>query len=394
MLIKIAGAGLTGLTAGYRLLKANYQVEIHEKENFAGGLAAGFKQKNWHWNLEHFYHHLFTSDLAIQNLITELGLKNNLFFHSPKTSIYYQNQIHQFDSPLSLLKFPFLSPRAKLRAGLTTLYLQKTTRWLALEKIRAVDWLPRHYGQTAYQILWKPLLKGKFGDKYDQISMAWFWARIHKRSPRLGYLEGGFQTLIDALVKHITALDGKMYFNKIFEKNFSDIVLRTFVPAKIPMLGAVNLILKLKNSFLADGTYWLNVNDASFPFVAVVEHTNFINKKYYGNNHLVYVGGYYSVDHPYFSYSSDKLFSTWFPYLQKINPSFNRLLTVNYSLFTSLTAQPIPPLNYSRTISPVKINKNFYQASMEMVYPYDRGINYAVDLGNRAADEIRQNHPL
>jgi protoporphyrinogen oxidase len=395
MLIQIAGAGLTGLTAAYRLLKAGYQVEIYEKEAFAGGLAASVKQKNWQWSLERFYHHLFTTDFFIQDLITELGLKNKLFFRSPKTSIYFREQIHHFDSPLSLLKFPFLSPVAKIRTGLTTLYLQKTTRWQPLEQLRAVDWLPRYYGRTAYQILWEPLLKSKFGRYYDQISMAWFWARLNKRSPQLGYLQGGFQTLIDALIKKITALGGKIYFNKTFVKSFKKaIILKTSPDNKIPWLGAINLVLELRQPFLTDSTYWLNINDSSFPFVAVVEHTNFIDKKYYGNHHLVYVGGYYPPNHPYFSSPPDQLFSNWLPYLQKINPSFKRPLTVSSFLFTSLSAQPVLPLNYSQIIPPIRINKNLYQASMEQVYPYDRGLNYAVDLGNRAANEIIKNHPL
>lgn len=402
MVIKIAGTGLVGLTAAYRLLTAGYQVEIHEKENFAGGLTAGFKQKNWSWSLEHFYHHLFASDLAIQDLISELGLKNKLFFRRPKTSIYFQEQIHRFDSPFSLLKFPFLSPLDKIRTGLTTLYLQKTITWQPLEKVRAVEWLQKYYGQAAYQTLWEPLLKNKFGRDYDQIPASWFWARIHKRSPQLGYLQGGFQILIDALVRKITSLGGRIFFSSplspLFPSSPTSPLLLTFAPVATPMLGAINLILELKTSFLTDGTYWLNINDASFPFVAVVEHTNFIDKKYYDGNHLLYVGGYYppppAGGHPYFSYLPDQLFIEWLPYLQKINPSFNQLLTVNYSLFTSLAAQPIPPLNYSQKISPIKIKKNLYQASLDMVYPYDRGTNYAVDLGNRAADEIVKNHPL
>jgi protoporphyrinogen oxidase len=398
MLIQIAGAGLTGLTTAYHLLKTGYQVEIYEKESFAGGLAASFKQKNWQWSLERFYHHLFVSDTAIQKLITELGLQNKLFFRRPKTAIFYQNQIHQFDTPLALLKFPFLPPLAKLRTGLTTCYLQKTPNWRALEKIRAVDWLPRYYGRQAYQVLWEPLLKSKFGCYYNQISTAWFWARIHKRSPSLGYLEGGFQTLIDALVKEITPLGGQIFFSSPLGPRVPRSprvpLLITFSQGAAPTLAALNLVLELKKPFLTDNTYWLNINDSSFPFIAVVEHTNFIDKKYYGNHHLVYIGGYYPPNHPYFSSPPDQLFSNWLPYLQKINPSFKRPLTVSSFLFTSLSAQPVLPLNYSQIIPPIRINKNLYQASMEQVYPYDRGLNYAVDLGNRAANEIIKNHPL
>ncbi|PJE69230.1 amine oxidase, partial [Candidatus Shapirobacteria bacterium CG10_big_fil_rev_8_21_14_0_10_38_14] len=67
-----------------------------------------------------------------------------------------------------------------------------------------------------------------------------------------------------------------------------------FFKTKLPkMFGAISLILELKEKFFADGTYWLNINNANFPFVAVVEHTNFTNPKHYANHHLLYVGGYY-----------------------------------------------------------------------------------------------------
>jgi protoporphyrinogen oxidase len=168
----------------------------------------------------------------------------------------------------------------------------------------------------------------------------------------------------------------------------------TFSQGAAPTLAALNLVLELKKPFLTDNTYWLNINDSSFPFVAVVEHTNFINKKYYGGRHLVYVGGYYPPDHPYLSYHPDQLFTEWLPYLQKINPSFGRQHVTRYTKHAALRTQPIWPLNYSQKLPPIKVADHLYQASMEQVYPYDRGLNYAVDLGNRAADEIIKNHSL
>lgn len=415
MKIAIIGAGLTGLTIGYRLSQKGHQVTIFEKEKIAGGLASGFREKNWDWSLEKFYHHLFTSDQDIQNLVSELGLKNRLFFEEPKTSIYYQNQIAQFDSPLSLLQFPFLNPLEKMRTGLATLFLKFFLSWQILEKYTASQFLPKLYGRKAYQVLWEPLLKAKFSSEMNQISMAWFWARIKKRSAKLGYFEGGFQILIDELVKQIEKHGGKFFFNSDI-KNLNDIYhlsefdriivtvsTETFLKMvpDLPkdyqeklqnkkMLGSLNLILQLKNKFFQDNTYWLNINDSGFPFVAVVEHTNFVDKKYYGGKHLLYVGGYYPQNHRYLKMSKEQIFEEFLPYLEKINPSFNFTLHASpFALFTDLYAQPIIPINYSKELFPHQTpDPKIILVNMEQIYPWDRGTNYAVELGEKISRSI------
>jgi len=417
MRLAIIGAGFTGLTAAYQLSQKGHQITIFEKEKEAGGLAGGFKQKGCDWPLDYFYHHLFPSDKAVKKLISELGLNSKLFFEKPKTSIYKSGQTAQFDSPFSLLKFPHLSWPQKIRTGLISLYLKLINHWQGLEKIKATQWLKKFYGQKTYQILWEPLLKAKFGEFFDQIPTSWFWARIKKRSSKLGYLKGGFQTLINELAKKIKANEGKIYLNHeiihynelIHHSQFDRIIFTTpteiflkIMKDKLPqdyqqklsqlkMIGVVYLILTLKESFLKDKTYWLNVNNNSFPFVAMVEHTNFINKAHYGNHHILYVGGYYSQNHRYFKMSKEAILKEWSPYLKKINPVFSQLLIINYSLFINLYAQPIVPLNYSKIIPSYQTPiKNVFLADMQQVYPWDRGINYAIAEGEKIAQLVTQ----
>lgn len=398
MRVAIIGAGFTGLTAGYYLSKKGHQVTIFEKEKFAGGLAAGFKEKNWEWNLEYFFHHLFVSDQSAKNLISEIGLSEKLFYTRPKTSIFYKGKISQFDSPLSLISFPFLSFPNRLRTGIITGYLKLTSDWKSFENISAFDWLKKYYGKKTFEILWKPLLLAKFGDQASEISMSWFWARIKKRSQKLGYFEGGFQVLIDKLVEKIKENGGEIILEKEVKnlkdlKDFDKIIITTpaekFLDIRLPkMLGAINLILILKEKFLTDNTYWLNINELGFPFVAVVEHTNFIDKKYYGGNQILYAGGYYPQNHPYFKMTKEQIFKKFLPYLQKINTN-SQLLITNYYLFRNQSAQPVIPMNYSRIIpshqTPIP---NVFLANMQQIFPWDRGINYAIELGEKIANEI------
>ena len=413
MRIAIVGAGLTGLTAGYRLSRKGNRVTIFEKSDFAGGLAGSFKEKSWDWPLEFYFHHFFTSDKELLDLAEELGLAKKVFFNSPKTSIFSNNFISPFDSPLSVLKSPLLSPAQKIQTALATLYLKVTNNWKLLEKTTASEWLKKNYGTKPYEIIWEPLLKSKFGQTdAEQVSMAWFWGRIKKRSFKLGYFEGGFQILIDSLLKEIKKNNGEVLFNREFtasdfNRGFEKIIWTGPIPnflkiaPKLPkeyqgrlnnlkMVGAVNLVLVLKDQFLKDNTYWLNINEAGFPFVAVVEHTNFIDAKNYGNNRLLYVGGYYPQNHPYFKMSKEEIYQEFLPYLKKINPAFKfPLLASRFSLHSSLSAQPVIPTSYSKIVPSFTTPlPNVYLATMHHIYPWDRGTNYAVKLGNDVAYEI------
>jgi protoporphyrinogen oxidase len=404
MKIAIIGAGFTGLTAGYRLSKNNHKVTIFEKNPHAGGLAGGFKENNWDWSLENFYHHLFTTDKNAAILIEELGLKSELVFRQPKTSILYKNKISRFDSPASILSSPILTFPQKIQTGLATLFLKIYPGWHLFEKFTAVNLLPKLYGNKVYQIIWEPLIKGKFGVYYNQISATWFWARIKKRSYKLGYVNGGFNILIEKLIATFINEGGQIVYNQEINdiqellKDFDKVIIT--VPAQIyfpktkllPMLGAINLILILKEQYLADNTYWLNINDPDYPFISVVEHTNFVNPQHYGGNHVLYVGGYYPADHRYFKMSKEEIFQEFLPYLQKINPGYNFKLKIeNFKFSSDLYAQPIIPTNYLKIIPPHKTEiPNVYLANMQQIYPWDRGTNYAIELGEKIAEIVNQ----
>ena len=411
MCIAIIGAGFTGLTAGFKLSQKGHQVTIFEKEKKAGGLAGGFKEKKWDWNLDFFYRHLFINDQSAKKLLKEIGVE--ISWSKPKTSVLKKGRIYRFDSPLSILSFPYFSFTDKIRTGLASLYLKTINHWQPLEKITASSWLPKFYGEKVYQIIWLPLLKGKFGTWAEKVPMAWFWARIKKRTTCLGYPEGGFQSLANKLVEIIKKNGGCFYFQKEIksfqelEGKFDRIIFTTPVEiflkitkeklpqdyqqklSQLKMTGALNLVLTLKKSFLKDGTYWLNINEENFPFVGVVEHTNFVNKSHYHHHYILYVLDYYPQNHRFFKMDKENILKEFLPFLPKINPDFRKNLIEKSYLFTNLYAQPLIPLNYSTIILPFKTPvKNVFLTCMQQVYPWDRGLNYAIELGQKIAEEI------
>ncbi len=424
MKIGVVGAGITGLTAAYELTNKGHYVEVFEASERLGGLASGFRDEGWEWPLERFYHHWFASDRAVLELLRELGLGDKVFFPRPITSIWHKGEAYPFDSPWAVLKFPHLSWAGKVRFGIVGLYLRLSTRWQPLESYTAHDWLLRWMGQEAYTVLWEPLLAGKFGPDYKEVNMAWFWARLHKRSPRLGYMEGGFQTFADTLASKIKENGGIIHLKSPVkqikrEGNFLEVtslagvkkfdaVLATCSPkilasivkgfpndyieylSKLRSLGTVVLVVALRNP-LTSGHYWINLPKGEFPFLALVEHTNYISPKYYGGDHIVYLGDYVPTTHEYFRLSKEKIEELFLPHLSRFNPSFKPDWIRKTWLFREPYTQPVPLVNYSRIMPSFETPiLGLYWASMHHVYPWDRGTNYSVELGKKVAEKISE----
>lgn len=417
MKIAIIGAGFTGLSAGLKIVKAGHQVTIFEKDSFPGGLALGFKNPKWQWSLEKHYHHWFTNDYQILSLAKKI--KYDVAIKSPKTSVYVNGSIYKLDSPSDVLKFPKLNLIQRLRMGSTIALLKYNPFWKMLEQYKASTFLSKMMGNKPYKLLWEPLLVKKFGPFANDISLAWFWARIVKRTPCLAYPKGGFLEFANAIVSTIQKKGGKVLFNteikkistqenetvKIDHLTFDKVIvtLPSFlfvqIAPQLPKdykqkllslkgLGAINLVLRLKKPFFQDQTYWLNICDPRFPLTAIVEHTNFIDKKYYNNEHLVYLGNYLPHDHPFMEMTKQDLLKTYDVLLTKINKTYKSDL-IDTQLFSVPFAQPIIPINYSKLIPPFKTPlKNVYLANIQQVYPWDRGTNYAVELGEKVVDSI------
>ncbi|HEX9333681.1 MAG TPA: FAD-dependent oxidoreductase, partial [Anaerolineales bacterium] len=211
MRIAIIGAGFGGMAAAYDLKNAGHEVIIYESANYVGGLASGFKEPYWEWSVEKFYHHWFQSDNEMLGLIKELGWADKVLFPRPLTVMYHNGKFYPFDSILGALLFPGLGfGLDKIRFGFVGLYLRLTNNWKALEKVTANSWMMKWAGKNVYEKMWKPLLVGKFGPYYDQVNMAWMWARIKARTTRLGTFEGGFQRFANLFAEKLREMGAEI----------------------------------------------------------------------------------------------------------------------------------------------------------------------------------------
>ncbi|MEK6753086.1 MAG: NAD(P)/FAD-dependent oxidoreductase, partial [Chloroflexota bacterium] len=377
-------------------------------------------EPHWDWSVEKFYHHWFQSDSEMLGLIRELGLEDKVRFPRPLTVMLYKNKWYPFDSILNALRFPGLGFGInKIRFGFVGLFLRLTNNWRALEKVTADAWMMKWAGRQVYEQMWKPLLIGKFGPFYKNVNMAWMWARIKARTTRLGTFEGGFQKFADLFAERLRDLGVEIRLGvsiKSIKRDQAsaglsvdgesfDRVLVTTSPnlmAKLcpdlpenylkgllglKSMGAVVMTLALKHSISKDGYYWFNVpKDEGYPFLALVEHTNFVSSENFGGDHIVYAGDYLELGHEYFSMSADDLLERFIPAFQKFNPEFSRDWVKKIWVHKTNYAQPVPLVNHSKNIPEIQTPMDgLYFASMSQVYPWDRGTNFAVEIGRKAA---------
>ncbi len=433
MRIGIVGGGAAGLTAAYRLAQAGHHVEVFEAAPELGGQGGTFIVEGA--RLERFYHHFFHSDSYALGLVNELGLGDRLLWAPDRSGYFYGGRVYPFVSPRDLLRFKPLSWWARLIFGLQTLYLLYLGDWRKLERVTAFDWLLRWRNRAVYDVMWGALLRSKFGEFADRVSMAWLWGKLNarrgksiaQRSQALAYLDGSLQLLFDALAERITTLGGQVHTSSPAvrvlvqdgvaaglrvrqgdaerEIAFDAVILTVPSPIALQLApslpvdyaaqlsaldyeGVLVLAMTLDRSVIP--CYWLSLPEEEIPMVVAVEHTHFVPPTAYGGKHILYLSRYLRADHPDFALDAEALLDAYLPHIQRLNPAFRRAWVAQVWLFKDAHAQPIIEPGYSQRIpahrTPIA---GLFLANTTQIYPEDRGVNYSVLLGETIATIVQ-----
>ena len=217
--IAVLGAGPMGLAVAYQLVKDGYSPVIYEADDRIGGQAASFDFDGI--EIERFYHFHCTSDKAFLEILSELNIESKMRWTETKMGYFYQNKIQEWGNPIALLKFSGLDFFSKIRYGLHVFLSTWRNNWKPLDKLESTVWLKRWVGKKAYKVLWEKLFELKFYDYAKSTSAAWTWSRIRRigRSrysifrEKLGYLEGGSNSLLEAMRDYIVQNGGDFYLN-------------------------------------------------------------------------------------------------------------------------------------------------------------------------------------
>ncbi|BDB25180.1 NAD(P)/FAD-dependent oxidoreductase [Cupriavidus sp. P-10] len=419
--IAVLGAGPMGLGAAYQLVRDGHKPVIYEADDRVGGMAACFDFGGT--SIERYYHFHATSDVAFFEVLKELGLTDKLQWRETRMGYYFQGQVQPWGNPIALLKFKGLSFFAKFRYGLHAFLSTKRNDWRPLDKVEATGWIRRWIGEEAWEVLWRRLFDYKFYDYADNLSAAWIWSRIRRigRSrynlfhEKLGYLDGGSDTLLNAMRDAIIAGGGEFRLStpvqrvviengivkgietkggvESYDKVISTVPL-PYVPRIMPDLptdvldkfknvknvAVVCVIAKLKKPVTEN--FWLNVNDPNMDIPGIVEYTN-LRKM---DDHIVYVPYYVPGEHPKYQEPDNVFIDKVKSYLMKINPSLQESDFIEVRASRYRFAQPICEPGYLDRLPPIQLPvKGLLVADTSYYYPEDRGISESIGLSRKMA---------
>ena len=449
MRVAVLGAGMTGLVAAHRLA-ADHEVDVYERWPGLGGQVATVNMGEGVL-LERYYHHLFTSDVHIAALYEELGMDDAIEWLPSSVAMFSEGRSHPFTTPVDLLRFGPLPILSRLRMGLAVLLLQRHEEPGPFEAETARSWITRRMGRPAWDAVWGPMLRGKFGSRADDISMAWIWRKLtlrrqvkgkEARQEMLGYPRGGWQPLLDRLADDIEKRGGRVLidrpareldrsserlsvsygapdsfraghdprsfteagreeYDRVVATVPSDVFISLLSPKVKEELGedylgkvgaveyhaALCLLLELDREF--SPYYWTNIADREIPFVGLIEQTNLIVPERYGGRRFLYVANYLEQGHELLSLSPDELIDCYTPGLQKVNPEFSPDWIRQRWMFREPAAQPVVTVGYQKTIPALQTpSRGLLLANTTQIYPEDRGTNYSVRLGDEAAKAV------
>jgi protoporphyrinogen oxidase len=335
-----------------------------------------------------------------------------LRFGETKMGFYHNGDVHSMNSVIEFLRFPPLGWIDRFRLGLTVLYAQLVRDWHELEGVSVEKWLTRWSGRRTYENIWRPLLQAKFDGNFADAPATYIWARLVRmkstrnganQKEQAGHLVGGYHTLIKAMAERIEGAGGAIHLRCPVQEisidkgravgirmqdqihPFSAVVatlqtpvFRRLIPNagrdyhtyldQTSYLGIVAPLLVLDRPLTG---YWtLNITDDRFPFTGVIETTAYIDPRYAGGHHLVYLPKYTSPDSQWQTLSDEEIKGIWLENLERMFPHFQRRWIRYFLVHRERFVEPLHGLNQTHLIPSIKTPvQNLYLATTAQIYP-------------------------
>jgi len=411
MKVGIVGGGIMGISLGYFLSRNGIDVEIFEASPMLGGLAGPITLEDG-TTIDRFYHAILSSDSHLREVCADLGIDDQFRFKETKMGFFYKGKIHSMNNVIEFLRFPPLGWIDRFRLGITVLYAQFVRDWHKLESVSVEKWLLALSGKRTYENIWLPMLKAKFDGSFDRTPATYIWARlVRMKSTRsganqkeeAGHLIGGYISLIRAMAERIEAAGGKIHLkqpvSKIVIENGEakgiligdevhpfDMVVSTLQPpvfqrmipdaseqyreylAQTKYLGIVCPIMILDREL--SGYWTLNLTDDNIPFTGVIETTSYIDSKYVGGHHLIYLPKYTAPDSPFQKMTDEQIKDLWLSHVEKMFPEFKREWVQYFLIHRERYVEPLHLLNETHLIPSVCTPiKKLYLATNAQIYP-------------------------
>lgn len=419
----VIGAGPMGLATAYFAAKAGWRVEVLEAGDRPGGMAAHFDFNGL--SLERFYHFCCLSDADTIALMDELGLPPMRWVRT-RMGFFVDGRLYPWGDPLALLRFPLLSLVEKVRYGLQAFTSTKRSDWRRLDKISAADWFRAWCGPRVYEKLWAPLMALKFYEHAERVSAAWAWQRIKRLgrsraslfSEQLGYIEGGSEALVTALVTAIEAMGGQVRLSTPVGRILAadgrvtgvataqgEIVRADAVISTVAMpyvaamltdmadlarryaafenLGVVCVVHELARS--VSPNFWVNISDERVNIPGFVE---FSNLRPLGR-HVVYVPYYMPATHPLFGREDEAFIAESFEHLRRVNPALVPQDRIASHVARLKHAQPLCDVGFADRIPDHRTGVRGLQiADTSFYYPEDRGVSESIAYARRMVADL------
>ena len=424
--VVVLGAGVMGLAAAHHAVTLGHDVTVLEAAPEAGGMAAHFDFSGL--SIERFYHFVCKSDQPLFSLLRELNLDQAMRWRGTTMGYFIKGELHSWGDPISLLRFPYLTLVEKFRYGLLMFISTRLNSWPALEHQSTRAWIEKWCGTSVYAKLWQRLFELKFHEHADRVSALWTWSRIRRigRSRKsllkeeLGYIEGGSQTLVDALVAELLRNGGTLKLGEKAERlriegnrvigvisnmgeYSADAVISTvptpYVSAllseapvdlqlrykTIENIGVVCVVLKLKRSVTPH--FWVNIVDPSLPIPGIIEFTNL--RSVASGEVVVYVPYYMPTTNPLWAREAPKFVEEAFAAVRRLNPSLLEGDLISSYVGRLKYAQPVCTPGFQALLPPIETSIDGLQiADTCFYYPEDRGVSESIQLGRSMAENV------